>query len=131
MKRFIGPALLLTLVTAIAVSGCRREPESVYLPVPPEITGGPELDSIPDDATRVAVMSGTGSFEVPVYEGQRWYLVDEKADRVLKSGVASRDGMLKAGKDGATLDGRSLWRADIENVDNLALYLMRLREDVN
>ena len=39
------------------------------------------------DAVRVAVMSGTGSFEFPIYEGQRWYLVDEKADNVIKSGL--------------------------------------------
>lgn len=131
MKSLLGTALLMSLVCALAISGCRREAQSIYLPVPPEIAGGPELNSVPDDAVRVAVMSGTGSFEVPIHEGQRWYLVDEKADRLLKSGVADREGTLKVGADGASLNGVSVWRTDLENVDNLALYLMALREDVD
>ena len=121
---------LLTAVLGAGLAGCSSRPDSEFLPVPPEIAGGPELDSVPDDATRVAVMSGTGSFTVPVYRGQRWFLVDEKADQLLASDVAANDGELEVGRDGATVDGRRVWDGKTENVDNLALYLMSRREQL-
>jgi hypothetical protein len=129
MNRMIFP-VLLTAVVMIGMTGCRQEAESVFLPVPPAIPGGPELGSVPDDATRVAVMSGTGSFEVPIHEGQRWFLVDEKADQLIKSGVSDRDGTLKVGEDGAHINNQQVWDGSTENVDNLALYLMSRREQV-
>lgn len=129
MKRFIAAALI-TGVVMIGMTGCARKAESVYLPVPPELAGGPELGSVPEDAVRVAVMSGVGEFEVPVHEGQRWFLVDEKADQLLASDIATRDGELKVGKDGAMLNGQRVWDGNTENVDNLALYLMPRREQL-
>ncbi len=129
MNRRIGIALL-SATLCVGLLGCESDPESVYLPVPDEIVGGPELESVPDAAVRVAVMSGTGDFTVPVYKGQRWFLVDERADQLLASGVADRDGELKVGRDGADLNGAEVWDGNTENVDNLALYLMRRREQV-
>jgi len=127
MKRFMSAALFVSAVTVL-MTGCQEKAESVYLPVPPEIAGGPDLDSVPDDAVRVAVMSGTGSFEFPIYEGQRWYLVDEKADNVIKSGLATREGTLKVGRDGASINNQEVWDGNAENIDNMALYLMPRRE---
>ena len=119
---------LLTAVLGAGLAGCSSRPDSEFLPVPPEIPGGPALGSVPADAKRVAVMSGTGNFTVPVYRGQRWFLVDEKADQLLASKVADRDGNLEVGRDGAKLDGREVWDGKTTNVDNLALYLMQRRE---
>ena len=122
--------LLLTTVLAAAsltaMTGCAtQKPTGTALATPQAIEPRPaNLTAVPDSVVRVAVMSGGGGgFKIPVEKGQRWYLVDEAGNGLIKSDVAASDGTLDVSTDGAKLDGRTVWDGDATGVQSLALYL--------
>ena len=126
--------LLLTTVLAAAVGGASltaitgcaaQKPTGAALATPQAIEPRPtSLTAVPESAVRVAVSSSSGGgFTIPVEKGQRWYLVDEAGNRLIKSDVAKSDGKLEASATEAKLDGRSVWTGDAGGVQSLALYL--------
>ena len=125
--------LLLTTVLAAVmggasltvVTGCAtQKPVGSALATPPAIEPRPtNLTVVPQSAVRVAVLSGTGGFTKPVERGQRWYLVDETGNTLIKSDIAAKDGDLQVSPDSAKLNGRTVWSGDAKNVSSLALYL--------
>ena len=125
--------LILTTVLALAVGGAgltavtgcaTQKPVGTALATPPAITPRPtNLTVVPQSAVRVAVLSGNGGFTKPVVRGQRWYLVDETGNQLIKSDIAGRDGDLQVSPDSAKLNGKTVWSGDAKNVASLALYL--------
>lgn len=121
MKRTIGTTLLAATL-CVGIVGCTQD-EPTMAPLPQELPDRPVLDSVPDDATYVQTSTGMGGFTYPLKKGQPYYIVDLDADRVIKEGVAERDGDLEV-KDGKiTFDGESMFDGVMEGGRRIGLFV--------